>query len=240
MQLGPDRLRFGQPLGSINLTSLRLAHRGLSFLDPSLRQLAPLPYLVTISERAAQQLDLVLQLVPVLANQSLRFLESFVTQHLRQETGALAGFHRREELKLLLIGEVRVEELLAAHAETAGELRGDFAHTSGDRLVATVAVELGVPQRAHHPVMLAPQAELELDAHRRAPGRPVESERLLHSARGRGAVDRPGYRLEDCGLARAVGTDDSGKPGPEIQYGIDVLAEVREGEPGQPHRIISS
>src|SRR5438477_3390993 len=79
------------------------------------------------------------------------------------------------------------------------------------------------------------EAEFQLDQDLRARLRPQVADRILVAARGDIAVNRPGDRLEQGGLAGAVGADDAGDSVAKRNLGIGVLAEVDEPQPMQLH-----
>ena len=148
----------------------------------------------------------------------------------RERNWARSGrAHRRHDRELLLAGEVGVEELVAGHAQEAGDPLGDGADAVGDRRRIAVLVELGAVERAKDAVLVGAEREVELDLHPGARRRPAAANGLPAAARGRHAVHRPGDGLEQGGLARAVGADDAGEAGAELELGVLVLAEVAAG-----------
>src|SRR6478672_8054553 len=82
--------------------------------------------------------------------------------------------------------------------------------------------------------------EIELDFDRRARAGAHEANRVAVAANRLVAVKRPGNRLEDRRFAGAVGPDDPGETGLEMNFRLDVLAEIGEPETVQPHATDSS
>jgi hypothetical protein len=119
----------------------------------------------SVAQGGLEDADLGAQLLLALAGQVLRAAQPLVAQHLAQEAAALGGAHRRQELQLLLPGEVGVEELLAGHPQPLLEIVRRPAQRGRHRLRPAVQEHLGVVERAHHAVLLLAQGELEIDLH---------------------------------------------------------------------------
>src|SRR4029079_15205218 len=86
----------------------------------------------------------------------------------------------------------------------------------------------------------ARELEVEIDLYRRARAGAVRPNRFARAARRRHAVERPGNRLEDRGLSRAVRADDPRDARLELDVSVDVLAKVRELQAVQAHQTSSS
>src|SRR5215207_248964 len=82
---------------------------------------------------------------------------------------------------------------------------------------------------------MAAQLEVELHLHARVRPRTQGTQRLLLATRRVLPIQRPGDRLEQRRLARAVRTDDPRQPGVERDERVAVLAEVREPEAVEAH-----
>ena len=156
--------------------------------------------------------------------------DPLVAEHAREELGALGGSHRRHHGQLLLAGEVGVEELLTGHAEETRHPLGDGAERVGDRRRISILIEFGVVQRAKHTIVARPKGELHLHLDLGAGWRAAAADGLPAPAGGRHPVHCPGDRLENRGLAGAIGPDDAGQSRSQLQLGVLMLAEVAEAD----------
>src|SRR2546427_1673053 len=89
---------------------------------------------------------------------------------------------------------------------------------------------------ALHTILVRAEPELELHLDAGSALRAEPADRVLVPAHRLYAVQRPGDRLEDGGLAGAVRPDDPRDPGTKLELGIGVLPEVHEAEPQQLHQ----
>src|SRR5260370_38196388 len=80
------------------------------------------------------------------------------------------------------------------------------------------------------------QSDVELYLAARAALRAEAADRVLVAAHGWRAVDGPRDRLQEGRFPRPVGPEDPREPGPELELGVRVLAEVHEAEPVQLHQ----
>jgi hypothetical protein len=162
--------------------------------------------------------------------------ETLVTQHAREELSALGGAHRGHHGQIFLPGEVGIEEFVARHAQETSHPLRDRPNAVRDRGRISVLIELGVRQRPDDAILVGTQCELNFDfdsgLQRRAPA----AQRLPATPGSRHAVHGPGDRLEQRGLARAVGSDDSGEAGTELYLGVLVLAKILEAQAVDLHQ----
>src|ERR1041385_7563603 len=86
-------------------------------------------------------------------------------------------------------------------------------------------------------IAMSGQREIELNAHRRARPGAQKTDRVARAARGGLAVERPGDRLEERGLARPVRADDTGEAKVELHPRVRVLTEVHEVERVESHSL---
>jgi hypothetical protein len=212
---------------------LRRARRAPRRLEPLLRGPPLGRELLALRQPGLEPLGLRRQRVATLAHPLLREPQAIVAQHARQERRPLGAAQRRHHGQLLLPREVRVEELVAAHAQHALQLVGHLAQRVGQR--APVLVQLGAVEAPHHPVLVPAKAELELHLHARPGLRPQVADRIAIAPRRHIAVNGPRDRLEQRGLARSVRADDPGEPVAERDFGVGVLAEIDETQAVQLH-----
>ena len=158
LELLPPRPHFGEPaLGQrsrVGRRSLRrtgrrhaLAGTRLGGLDLGQIHQTGAQGVVARAERGAALLE------PV-----LRGPNPLVPEDAREELCPLGRGHRRHDGELLLPGEVGVEELLAGHAEKAGDALGDGADGVGHRRRIAVLIELGAVQRAEDAILVGAES----------------------------------------------------------------------------------
>jgi hypothetical protein len=162
------------------------------------------------SGRRLQGLDARAQLAAGQPQPVLGDAQALVTQYAREKLGPLGRGELGHDRQFLLAREVRVEELVPAHAEQADQALGDGPQAVGDRLRVAVLIELGRAEPAHDAVVMGTQCEVELDAHGGARRGATAPNRFPGPSCGRRAVNREGDRLQQGRLPRPVGADDAG------------------------------
>ena len=224
--VGQGLLRFA-PLGSGRRRSLP----GIG--QARVRRFALLLQLGLRRQSGFESVDFVAERVPALANALLRDRELFVPQHAGEEGRALRARGIREHGEFFLSSEIRVEELAVRHTQHALQPRRDFLQGVGDH--GAVLVQLGVVEATGNAIGMRAKAEFQLDQHLGACLRAQVADRVLVAARRGIAVNRPGDRLEQGGLAGAVGADDACDSIAKRNFGIGVLPEIHEPQPMQLH-----
>src|SRR5690606_3593209 len=237
------RLPAREDLGaaSLGFTDLcfGIAERRRRLLATSFRRLPLLLQRLRVRQPRAQPLDLVAPFVPARPRPLLGHTEPLLAEHLPPEATPPRGAHLRQELELLLPGEVGVEESLAAHPEPPREVLGHAAERRRHRRRPAVEEDFRVVHRPHDAVLVPRQLEDQLDLDTAATRRTGEADRVVRPARGRRAVDGPRDRFQDRALPRSVRADDPGQPGPELDLGLGVLTEVEQAQADQAHRPLT-
>src|SRR5690606_18521222 len=140
------------------------------------------------------------QLSPV-ARERLRRAKLLVAQYARKELRTLCRPHGRHHVKLLLPGEVGVEELRPRHPQPALEKLRHRTYGVRDRLLGTVQVQLCTREAPGYTVAMARKFEVQLDSHWRACTGPIVPDRIARSPGGGIAIQRPRDRLQHGRLA---------------------------------------
>src|SRR5207245_1225875 len=127
---------------------------------------------------------------------------------------------------------------LRRYAGRRVESVGARALRAGDPLA--VLEQFRVVQAPDHPVLVATEPELELHFDvRPALGREPPDGVAVAACR-LGPVDRPGHRLQQGRLARAVGPENARDPGAELDVRGLVLAEIRQAQAAELHQTAAS
>ncbi len=189
-----------------------------------------------VAERRLQRLQPGAQRGPLLLEPLLRRADPLVAEHTGEELGALRCGHRGHHRQFFLPGEVRVEELVARHAEQPGDAVRHRGQAVRDGRGVAILIELGAVERAHDPIVMGAEPELHLDFDLGARRSPAAADRVTAAPGGWHPVHRPGDRLEDRGLPRPIRPDDTGEAGTQLELGVLVLAEIDEAEAVDPHQ----
>ena len=138
--------------------------------------------------------------------------DPLVPQHPGEELRPLGRAHRRHHRQLLLAGEIGVEELVARHAQQAGDPLGDGADAVGDRGGIAVLVQLGAGSASGRCGTGARPRVNSISTSTRARGGAPRRRMVSRLPRARRhAVHGPGDGLEQGGLPGAVRADDAGQ-----------------------------
>ena len=165
----------------------------------------------------------------------LRLLQAVIAKHARQEATTIGRTHRRHGREILLAREVGGEELTTGHAESLFQQSTNGPDAVGDGCRATIHVQFGRRQTAHHTIAVRAELEFQFRADRCTWRGTVELDRLSRAARDRVAVQRPGNAFQNRRLARTVRPDDAGETILELDQRVDMLPEVLQPECAQSH-----
>jgi hypothetical protein len=213
--------------GSLQRGLLRL-QRGLRRLQGLLNGVQLRFQRARVADALSETLHRRLQLALRPADGFHRLADALVAQH---AANLLAPFLGRvaEKLQLLLAGAEAGLELQVVHAQQLLQLAVDPACAARQReptVVGGPLRQLRISGGAPHAVATVAQLELQLHAHLRAALRPQKAQRVRALPQRARPVQRPQYRLQQRGLARAVRADNRRDARLKSHLRVGVLAKV--------------
>src|SRR5690349_19785222 len=162
--------------------------------------------------------------------------QTLVAEHAREKLSSLRRTHGGHDREVLLTGEVRIEELLPGHAQETGDPLGDCPNTEGDRGGVSILIQLSLVERTNDSILVSAEGEIDFHFHPCARRSAAAPKGFAIAPRGGHPVHRPRNRFQDGGLARAVGTNNSGQTGAEFDLSELVLPKVDQSNAVELHQ----